>query len=155
MSRPKKINKTKINIDGKDIKLTDKKIKLLDVLSDPNYKKDTLTSKLKRIGMTHQYYYQLMKDSEFLKLLKLRNISTVVSYSPHIIKSVIDKAMSGNYMQQKLALEMSGDYTPQSPLINILIDNSNAVRSENELDKEITSLFNPIDITKEDNTNDT
>ena len=105
-------------------KLTPKKSKLLEVLADPAFKKDTLTSKLKRVGITHQYYYQLMKDPEFLKLLKLRNICTVVSYSPHIVRSVVDKAMNGNFMQQRLALEMSGDYSPQAPLINILINNN-------------------------------
>ena len=115
------------------------------MLKDPANRHKTLKEKAALAGITHQYIYELFKKPHFLQALKLSNLSCVVLNSPQIVQRVCEDAVKGNYMQQKMALEMSGDYEPHSdvPQINQIIANfsKNTGISEDEVDKAISSYF--------------
>lgn len=128
-----------------DIHLTPKQEQLLEVLSDPDSKELTVNQKCEKADITVKTYYTYLRDRRFVKAMQLRNLATVISYSPLVVKRVLKDALNGKWMQQDASLRMSGliaGNNPQQPLVNVIVNAE--TRPKEDIDKLIVDRI--IDI---------
>ena len=124
-----------------NIKLSPGQKRLLDVISDPIHAHKTNEEKASLAGLTASSLYNYMRDPNFIQAIRLRGMNTVLLSSIPIVKRVTNDALKGKFMQQKLALEMSGHYS-QAPMIQQVIANiTNNKGSEYDLDAKIAEYL--------------
>ena len=123
---------------GLDVALTPKQLKLLDVLTDAKNQKKTVNEKCELAGICQRQYYNILKTQDFVKALRIRNLTHAVATSHFIVKRVCDDALNGKYQQQLLALRLSGDYQDkEQPLFQINFNN----RENENIDDLLSSYF--------------
>jgi len=143
----KSINNTNKNInrDNKltnntntilDFKLNKKQLSLLNVLSDPEYVNKINKEKAKLAGISEKTFYSYLRNPNFVKALHIRGLSESLACSLPVIKRMRRDALSGKFMQQKTMLEMSGHYT-QQPLIQQVIQINQDQQPSEEVDQQI------------------
>lgn len=108
-------------------KLTKKQQRILDLLSDGSNIKLTIREKAIKAGVSERYFYHTLNNPLFIVSLKntrsyiLR--SGVIPVTKQMLEDSIDPNNAKRTAAQSLALEQMGLRSPQSPTVNILIDN--------------------------------
>ena len=135
---------TLVKTDTVEIKLTLRQKRALEALTDPRNVKLSIIEKARKARVSSQYIYALLKNPDFLNALKLYKLSIVHAISPQIIHKASKDALDGNFNQQRMLLEMSGDYQPHSEAVQInqVIANMNKTgMDEKELDNKLSEYF--------------
>ena len=137
-----------------DLRLTEKQKRFLDILDNWDYKDKTMEEKCQMAGIDKTYGYRLMVSPRFIKALRLRNMTSVLVESPSVVKRVLKDAKDGQFMQQRMSLEMSGDYQQRTqPLVNIILNTD--VAPDDNIDSKITQhiidILPEVSVAQEDN----
>ena len=133
--------------------LSPKEKSLLRVLEDPDSTNLTVEQRCEKAQINRNSYYAMMKRSHFIKALRLRHLQESIAVSPLIVRRVHRDAVKGHYMQQKMTLEMSGDYQDkEKPLINIVLNHDQS--PQEDIDRELLAKIIEVKPSKEVMEND-
>lgn len=135
---------------GLDYKLTPKQQRLLEVISDTKHAKKTNLEKAKLAGVSDVYYYQCLRNPNFIQFVRIAGLSDVISITRPVIKRMAADALNGKFMQGRTMLEMGGligQSQQHQPLINVIINN--AIQPQNDADRVILDKI--LDITPDIN----
>jgi hypothetical protein len=133
-----------------DFKLTPKQEALLEVLSNPEYARETNERKAELAGVCYKTYYINLRNPNFIQALRIRGLSENIALTLPVLRRIHKDALNGKWMQQDATMRMAGLITQQAPLINVILNQSQAPLTD--IDRSIIDKIidiQPIAITKD------
>lgn len=93
---------------------TDIEQRLLDVLTDPVNRMESITKQCEIAGVTRKTYYRAMDKPEFLEFYRERLLDVIRIHAGQLINVAVDMAKRGSFAHLKMLMEMGGLYVDQS-----------------------------------------
>jgi hypothetical protein len=89
--------------------LTNERMKLLEVISNPEHRFKSITDICKIAGVQRITYYRAMKDQNFVTAIKRKKEELLNGAILPVINTFIKEAIRGSYKHGEALLKMSGD----------------------------------------------
>lgn len=93
---------------------TDIEQRLLDVLTDPVHRMESITKQCELAGVNRKSYYRAMDKPEFLEFYRERLLDVIRIHAGQLINVAVDQAKRGSFPHLKMLMEMGGLYVNQA-----------------------------------------